>query len=67
VEEGEEAVRKKVLVPTPENMDLGLDKRGNVLNNSNQKSLLIWIRKECNLLQGKGGKGKRKNLDNNFL
>jgi hypothetical protein len=38
VEEDENGERKKVKVPTPENMDLGLDKRGTILNNSNRKN-----------------------------
>jgi hypothetical protein len=43
----EEGIKRKVSVPIPENMDLGLDKRGNVLNNSNRKSHCFGVGKNA--------------------
>jgi hypothetical protein len=66
VEEDENGERKKVKVPTPENMDLGLDKRGPTLNNSNRKNHCFGVGRTPIFPNEKGEKGEGRNWTATF-
>jgi hypothetical protein len=66
VEENEEGESQKDMIPIPENMDLGLDKRGTILNNSNRRNHCFGVGRVPIFPREKREKGEGKNWTATF-